>query len=75
MKTETETETESRNKRKIRKHSSLSIIWSIKIKSPVQKEFVFLIVYRSIKSSHDGVQAHAKSIRILREVIDYIFAH
>ena len=79
MKTETETETESRIKqlhqKKNKKAKFTSIIWSIKIKSPVQKEFVFLIVYRSIKSSHDGVQAHAKSIRILREVIDYIFAH
>ena len=71
----TETETESRIKRKIRKQSSHSIIWSIKIKSPVQKEFVFVIVYKSIRSSHDGVQAHAKSIRILREVIVYIFAY
>ena len=56
-------------KRKIRKQSSHSIIWSIKIKSLVQKEFVFVIVYKSIRSSHDGVQAHAKSIRILRDVI------
>ena len=62
-------------KRKIRKQSSHSIIWSFKIKSPFQKEFVFVIVYKSIKSSRDGVQAHAKSIRILRDVIVYIFAY
>ena len=44
-----ETETESRIKqlhqKKIRKQSSHSNIWSFKIKSPVQKEFVFLWVY------------------------------
>ena len=42
-------------KRKIRKQSSHSIIWSFKIKSPVQEEFVFVILYKSIRSSHDGV--------------------
>ena len=69
MKTETETETESRIKRKIRKQSSHSIIWSFKIKSQVRKEFVFVIVYRSIKSSHDGVQAYVKSIPALLTMI------
>ena len=62
-------------KRKIRKQSSHSSIWSFKIKSPFQKEFVFVIVYKSIKSSRDGVQAHVKSIRIRRDVIVYIFAY
>ena len=59
---EMETDPESNNfiKRKIKKQSSHSIIWSIEIKSPVQKEFVFEILYKSIRSSHDGVQAHAK---------------
>ena len=79
----TETETESRIKRKIRKQSSHSIIWSFKIKSQVRKEFVFVIVYRSIKSSHDGVQAYAKSIpalltmilRRLDKVTQQVFVH
>ena len=77
MKAETETGSRSNNfiKRKIRKQSSHSSISSFKIKSLAQKEFVFVIVYKSIRSSHDGVQAHAKSIRIRRDVIVYIFAY